>query len=60
MLGTNCDMMCDVIDGLIRKTIVGLDGISGVENFFCRRLCVCGVRDEWKNFFIFLITHRRR
>lgn len=44
MLGTNCDMMCDVIDGLIRKTIVGLDGISGVENFFCRRLCVCGVR----------------
>lgn len=29
MLGTNCDMMCDVIDGLIRKTIVGLDGISG-------------------------------
>lgn len=39
MLGTNCDMMCDVIDGLIRKTIVGLDGISGVENFFCRRLC---------------------
>lgn len=44
MLGTNCDMMCDVIDGLIGKTIVGLDGISGVENFFCRRLCVCGIR----------------
>lgn len=41
MLGTNCDMMCDVIDGLIRKTIVGLDGISGVENFVVD--CVCAV-----------------
>lgn len=26
MLRTNCDVMCDVIDGLIRKSIVGFRG----------------------------------
>lgn len=33
MVRTNCDMMCDFIDGLIRR-LSGWMVFGGVENFF--------------------------
>lgn len=42
MVRTNCDMMCDFIDGLIRR-LSGWMVFGGVENFFLSSIvfCVC-------------------